>query len=294
MTSCRLCGASSGHAKIPHVPGCVGENPLLIEWERLHGAPSASRFFRFDAKGTVPANAFDRRQELAQKYAWAVPNEAALDTLLDLAPIVEIGAGTGYWAALLRSRGIVIDAFDAQPPTLTSRTNIYHRETKPWTIVAQGSSEVLGPVPSVLLTFRSQDGTIVTDDTWRECCGIWWFSGPREALVQRVFSECAPRSRVANTMNGRCSRCGKPLDRFENATLFLCWPPYERTTMALDCLRAFRGQSFVHVGEADREPGAAEFFAELRRGWRLDCDIGEVEIPRWQGVTDVMTVWRRR
>ena len=39
-------------------------------------------------------------------YAFAVPSEEALALLASHAPIVEMGCGTGYWAALLRQRGV--------------------------------------------------------------------------------------------------------------------------------------------------------------------------------------------
>ena len=46
-----------------------------------------------------------------------MPNEAALALCAAHAPLIEVGAGTGYWAALLRSRGVAVDAYDCQPPT---------------------------------------------------------------------------------------------------------------------------------------------------------------------------------
>ena len=57
-----------------------------------------------------------RRRELIGCYAWAVPTDAALDLLARYGPLVECGAGTGYWAALLGDRGVDVLAFDAQPP----------------------------------------------------------------------------------------------------------------------------------------------------------------------------------
>src|SRR6266542_3799539 len=40
------------------------------------------------------------RDTLAVRYAHAIPDEDALETLAELAPLVELGAGTGYWAWL--------------------------------------------------------------------------------------------------------------------------------------------------------------------------------------------------
>ena len=36
----------------------------------------------------------------------------ALDAIAAVSPITEIGCGTGYWAALLRTRGVDVLAFD--------------------------------------------------------------------------------------------------------------------------------------------------------------------------------------
>jgi len=44
--------------------------------------------------------------------AWSVPTHEALDALAALSPLVEIGAGNGHWASLLRRRGADIVAFD--------------------------------------------------------------------------------------------------------------------------------------------------------------------------------------
>ena len=37
-------------------------------------------------------------EPLIEKFAWAVPTEKALDILLSFSPLVELGAGKGYWA----------------------------------------------------------------------------------------------------------------------------------------------------------------------------------------------------
>ncbi|WP_238008674.1 hypothetical protein KZZ52_47280 [Dactylosporangium sp. AC04546] len=66
-----------------------------------------------------PAQELDlprRRRELAARLAWAIPTEAALALIGDHGPILETGAGTGYWAALLRERGVDVVATDAAPP----------------------------------------------------------------------------------------------------------------------------------------------------------------------------------
>lgn len=77
-----------------------------------------------------------------------MPNEAALTALAEVgAPLLEMGAGSGYWAMLLRERGVEVLAYDISPPhSVTGQAsgvnmNIYHSHT--WTEVLEGSIELL-------------------------------------------------------------------------------------------------------------------------------------------------------
>jgi hypothetical protein len=47
-------------------------------------------------------------EPLLQKYAWAIPDRKALGILQRFSPIVEMGAGKGYWAHLLQQQGVEI------------------------------------------------------------------------------------------------------------------------------------------------------------------------------------------
>ena len=57
-------------------------------------------------------HSYNYRTELCSYFAWAIPNTTALQTLLNLGPILEIGAGTGYWAYLLSKQGGDVVAYD--------------------------------------------------------------------------------------------------------------------------------------------------------------------------------------
>jgi hypothetical protein len=84
-----------------------------------------------------------RRRELAALFAWAIPSDDGLACLARYAPLVECGAGTGYWTALLRARGVDVLAYDQAPPGGGPRgpRNEYHnRARRPWTEVVQASS----------------------------------------------------------------------------------------------------------------------------------------------------------
>lgn len=90
-------------------------------------------------------SAFDRRVACVRRYAFGVPDRAALAAIKKHAPIVELGAGTGYWAYLLRNRGVDIEAYDLAPPDRAP--NAYKFEPRIWTEVKTGGVEVLDQYP---------------------------------------------------------------------------------------------------------------------------------------------------
>lgn len=49
-----------------------------------------------------------RREDLVEAYAWAIPYDTAIATLVEHDPLLEICAGGGYWASLVQAAGGVI------------------------------------------------------------------------------------------------------------------------------------------------------------------------------------------
>jgi hypothetical protein len=84
-------------------------NPYLDEFTAL-GAVG-------DHKVGSPAwtKAIMARSDLTRKYAWAIPDMGALAAIVACGPIVEIGAGAGYWASLVAAAGGDIVAYDTIP-----------------------------------------------------------------------------------------------------------------------------------------------------------------------------------
>ena len=112
-------------------------NPYLDLFLRLSGG-------RYDFEWS-PGLTFDHvhesrtqyaRRRVVDFFAWAIPDERALD-LVGSGPVVEIGAGGGYWAAMLRARGVDVAAFD-----LTPERN--HWVKRSWTHVARGGAPRAG------------------------------------------------------------------------------------------------------------------------------------------------------
>jgi hypothetical protein len=102
---------------------------------------------------TVPSDeptARSRKEErfvLCRKYAWSVPTEEAIRLLVRIGPLVEVGAGTGYWASLIRAAGGDIIAYDRHPPDMQQEMNVennWHWDVAhTFTRVETGGLEVL-------------------------------------------------------------------------------------------------------------------------------------------------------
>lgn len=54
------------------------------------------------------------RHRWMDRYSYAIPNEAAIHLVAQQGPIVEIGAGKGYWAYLIEQAGADVDAYDKE------------------------------------------------------------------------------------------------------------------------------------------------------------------------------------
>ena len=107
------------------------DQTLVKFYGHLIDGPNVMRFIR----------TLKLRHAYSDMYAWAVPNKEAIDTLLEHSPIIEIGAGRGYWAALAASAGADIIAFDHNPP-VKAGVNKWHRQPGMFFLVAQGDAEI--------------------------------------------------------------------------------------------------------------------------------------------------------
>lgn len=155
------------------------------------------------------------RRKLIKLFGYSIPTDDALDEISKRSPLIEIGAGAGYWASCLQKRGVDIVAYD----------------------------NAVGHDPS--LTFGSWDKM--------------WFQ-VQEGSVEKIAEH--PRR-----------------------TLILAWPPPFDSidSMAADCLKAYQGDTLIHVGmRGELEP--------LLDSWSLEMEIG---IPQWEGVPDSVQIWRR-
>lgn len=133
-----------------------GRGPLTIAWSEE--VPDKSSALKLEAKiKKLPKNEKERlalssnplleafvllneaelqdiRAEMVDQYSWAIPSEAAIRAIAELSPIVEMGAGTGYWAKMLLNAGADVVAYDMSPPgcqnSLLTAVNLYHPGAK--------------------------------------------------------------------------------------------------------------------------------------------------------------------
>ncbi|OQR89726.1 hypothetical protein THRCLA_09616 [Thraustotheca clavata] len=85
---------------------------------------------------------------VASKYSWAIPDERALRIIKHYGPIVEMGAGSGYWGRLLQLRGVDIKCFDLHVPgeekgDVSDEDDEDEQVRMTWMEVEQGTPEVL-------------------------------------------------------------------------------------------------------------------------------------------------------
>lgn len=127
------------------------ENPYLREISDILKALKTKKVSNFSVALS------EYRPELIAKYAFSIPVIEILEIIAGYSPLVEIGAGTGYWAMCLAEVGAEIEAFDLQPPDDNSLyewhdTNYWFGDT--WFTVAEGDESVgaLYPERSLFLS----------------------------------------------------------------------------------------------------------------------------------------------
>lgn len=90
-------------------------NEYYDEWLK-HGAEKDHLHAKIDNAWADRMLARRRaRDTLTKTYAWAVPNDTAIALCVKYSPLVEMGAGTGYWAFLIQQAGGDIIAYDKNP-----------------------------------------------------------------------------------------------------------------------------------------------------------------------------------
>jgi hypothetical protein len=171
-------GASDDPSKIEYLDEVKQLKDSIEIWDNFFGANEDEQGYgwaRLDVIG----------QSLLRQYAWAIPDERALRILANYAPLVEIGCGLGYWAHLLRVRGVDILAADKY-----SRPTLYR----------PAHTEVIRAGPEILRVSRGRNLFLCYPDE-KEAMSIEafkWFEG--EYIIH-----CGELVTTGATLSGKCS-----------------------------------------------------------------------------------------
>lgn len=86
------------------------------------------------------------RRTYALTHSWAIPTEEAIQFIKGYAPhgLVDMGAGSGYWAHLLHDAGVAVRAFDTAPGN-----NTWTEVEQSWFLVEVGSPATLAFLPGI-------------------------------------------------------------------------------------------------------------------------------------------------
>lgn|ERR1041385_274445 len=106
------------------------------------GCPPHDPFCRCFARRIQIGSEERYRQGLARRFSYVLPESHLLDVVGRYSPLVELGAGTGYWTYLLRLMGVDVIAYDSAPVG-GPRENRYHLNVNPWADVLDGDLRIL-------------------------------------------------------------------------------------------------------------------------------------------------------
>jgi hypothetical protein len=136
--------------------------------------------------------------------AFARPTDTALRAIVEASPhgVVEIGAGTGYWARQLHDRGVDVAAFDIAPPP--SLDNRWFPGLTPWYPVQVGDESAVDSYPerTLLLVWPTRNEDWGADAVARFAAA----GGQRIAFVGEVVGGRTGDDRL-HALLGELDRC---------------------------------------------------------------------------------------
>ncbi|CAM9354538.1 unnamed protein product [Hapterophycus canaliculatus] len=225
---------------------------------------------------------FETRRQAQRFFSWGIPDEGALDCILEPGKrVLEVGSGLGYWAYLLKLRSgdeSRVRCFDPYAPPARSTGNM------PSTSPSEREEDSGG---------KSQERDHQAQD--EEEADEWFGEGRApftpaergsfERIARGLGNDSGPED--GNSERNNSNDCNNG-DKFRAWSLFICWPSDGQWPAA--CLKEFDGDDFFYVGEG--EGGATRMpWLLLKEEWELER---RVPIPTWPGFKDALWWYRRK
>lgn len=88
------------------------------------------------------ASLFNARRVLCRAFSWAVPDKCAIEAIAEYSPngVIEVGAGSGYWARMLHEHGVDVKATDLHPAGCPCREEHPFSDGTSWFPVKVGTA----------------------------------------------------------------------------------------------------------------------------------------------------------
>jgi hypothetical protein len=207
------------------------------------------------------------------RYAFAVPTEEALRTVADASPggVVEVGAGTGWWAHLLAERGVDVVAFDADPPP--SPTSKWFAGSAPWHPVGRADESVVADHPgrTLLLVWPTRNEDWGGDAVARFAAA----GGERLAYAGEAVGGRTGDDRL-HALLGDLDRCWRCAYGVEDALCVCGVRPLWRRTATVELPHWDGYGDDLHLYERDRDAAPLGPAPPGRRGGRWGRRSGRV------------------
>lgn len=92
--------------------------PSIHGWEPIEHQRLTSGVYEgpeWDAYMEASTRRHRARDHWTRLFSWAIPTDEVIAEIAAMSPVVEMGAGTGYWSRLLREAGADVVAYDVRP-----------------------------------------------------------------------------------------------------------------------------------------------------------------------------------